>query len=77
MHSILVPTKSEFVELYINSYAFEQLFVDMLRTSVKVSPQKISSKFDFYVQIFVTFILNFCHLKNSYLIHLMLKNSKF
>jgi len=45
----------------------------MLRTLLKVLPQKIISKFDFYVQIFVAFILNFYRLKKSYLIHLMLK----
>jgi len=49
----------------------------MLKTLIKVPFKKINLKFDFYVHIFVTFILNFCHFKNLYFIHIMLKNSKF
>jgi len=43
--------------------SFQQFFTGVLRTLLKVPPKKISQKFDFYVHIFVTYILNFCHLK--------------
>jgi len=35
----------------------------VLRTLLKVPPKKILQKFDFYVHIFVTYILNFCRFK--------------
>jgi len=49
----------------------------VLRALLKVPPQKIIAKFDFYVQILLLLSLTFVVLKNSYLICFMLKNSKF
>jgi len=44
---------------YPTSYVFQQFFTGMLRTLLKVPPKK----FDFYVHIFVTYILNFYRFK--------------
>jgi len=38
---------------------FEQFFASVLKTLLKVPPQKIISKFDFYIKNFVTFNLTF------------------
>jgi hypothetical protein len=56
---------------------FEQFFVDVLKTLLKVPPQQIIAKFDFHVQILLLLSLTFVVLKISYLIRFMLKNSKF
>jgi len=49
----------------------------VLKTLLKVHPQKIITKFDFYVQILLLLSLIFVVLKNLYLILFKLKNSKF
>jgi len=54
--------------MFLNNF-----FVGVLRTLLKVSPQKIIAKFDFYVQILLLLSLTFVVLKNSYLIRFMLK----
>jgi len=45
----------------------------MLRTLLKVLPQKIIAKFDFYTQMLLLLSLTFVVLNNSYLIRFMLK----
>jgi len=47
----------------------------MLKTLLKVPPQKIITKFDLYVQILLLLSLTFIVLKNSDLIRFTLKNS--
>ena len=64
-------------DLCLNSYVFEHFFLNVLRTLLKVPPQKIIAKFDFYVQILLLLSLSFVVLKNSYSIRFMLKSSKF
>jgi len=56
--------------------SFLTIFVDVLRTLLKVPPQKIIAKFDLYVQILLLLSLTIIVFENSYLIRFMLKNSK-
>jgi len=41
----------------------KQFFTGVLKTLLKVPPKKISQKIDFYIYIFVTYILNFYRFK--------------
>jgi len=47
--------------------SFQQFLTGVLRTLLKVPPKKISQKFDFYVHIFVTYILNFWRFKKIHI----------
>jgi len=65
------PCSIQICLIYASTLKFFDNFLYVLRTLLKVPPQKIIVKFDLYVQISLLLSFTFIVLKNSYLILLL------